>query len=57
MPDYKNMYLKLFRSQTEAIALLQKAQQETEEMYISSEPVNIRILPSADNDDTTENKS
>lgn len=55
MPDYKDMYLKLFRSQTEAIALLQKAQQETEEMYISAEPADIRILPTADKDDTTEN--
>ena len=37
MPDYAEMYRVLFRAQTKAIELLQKAQQETEEMYISAE--------------------
>lgn len=43
MPDYRSMYKVLFQSQTkairlheEAIELLKKAQQETEEMYISA---------------------
>ena len=44
MPDYAAMYKKLFNSQTDAIALLQKAQQETEEMYMSSPEPDIRVL-------------
>ncbi len=44
MPDYKEMYQKLFRSMTKAIAILQEAQQATEIMYISAEPPNIRVL-------------
>ena len=35
MPDYKEMYKRLFQAQTFAIEILQKAQKETEEMYIS----------------------
>ena len=37
MPDYAAMYKKLFNSQTQAIAILQEAQQATEEMFISGE--------------------
>ena len=37
MADYKSMYLKLFNEVTDAIALLQKAQQNAEQMYISSD--------------------
>ena len=44
MPDYAVMYKRLFRSQTEAIAILQKAQQDAEEMYISSPEPDIRVL-------------
>ena len=48
MPDYKAMYERLFRAMTEAteilqnramteaIAIIKKAQQDTEEMYISA---------------------
>jgi hypothetical protein len=35
MENYKQMYLTLFRKVTYVISLLQKVQQETEEMYIS----------------------
>lgn len=44
MPDYAKMYKRLFQSQTQAIKLLQKAQQDTEEMYISAPEPDIRIL-------------
>jgi hypothetical protein len=44
MPDYAAMYKRLFHSQTEAISILQKAQQDTEEMYISSPEPDIRVL-------------
>jgi len=36
MPDYGAMYRKLFNAQTDAIRILQQAQQETEEMYMNS---------------------
>lgn len=35
MPDYQKMYQVLFQQTTQAIAILQKAQQQTEELYIS----------------------
>ena len=38
MPDFPEMYKTLFRSQSRAIALLQAAQLQTEEMYIASPP-------------------
>ncbi len=44
MPDYKEMYLTLFRSITKAITILQEAQQQTEEMYISEQPPDIKIV-------------
>ena len=37
MPDYKVMYLKLFRASEKAVNLLITAQQECEELYISEE--------------------
>lgn len=36
MPNYAKMYRTLFRSQTRAIAILTKAQQITEEIYVNS---------------------
>ena len=53
MPDYKEMYAKLFRSQTKAINILQEAQKETEDMYIEAEPPSIVLLPTeqAETDD------
>jgi hypothetical protein len=38
------MYLTLFRSVTKAIQLLQEAQQETEAIYIESEPTGAILL-------------
>ncbi len=46
MADYAKMYKTLFNSQTEAIAILQKAQQEAEEIYISAPDPDIRVLGS-----------
>jgi len=45
MPNYAQMYKVLFSSITQAIAILQKAQQATEQMYISSEDPFIQVLP------------
>ena len=36
MADYKSMYYKLFNAFTDAIEILQKAQQETEDIYIDT---------------------
>lgn len=45
MPDYKEMYLALFRETTKAISILQSAQQKTEEIYISDDTEqNIIVL-------------
>ena len=50
MPDYKEMYLKLFRATEEAVNLLIDAQQACEELYISApEPeLNVLALPQRD---------
>ena len=48
MADYAKMYRKLFNSQTDAIDILQKAQLETEQMYIEAPDPDIRLIdPSA----------
>ena len=45
MPDYKKMYLALFKASEEAIELLAAAQRECEELYISAPETDIRTLP------------
>lgn len=44
MPNYQQMYITLFKRVTAVIQELQEAQQQTEEMYISSESTNIRVI-------------
>ena len=53
MADYQAMYTVLFRRVTAAIEELQNAQRQTEEMYISTEPTNIRVI---DTDNTNDEK-
>jgi len=43
MADYQTMYAVLSRKIAAVIEELQNAQNQTEEMYISSEPPNIKI--------------
>jgi hypothetical protein len=43
------MYETLFRKVTEAIDLLQEAQQQTEEIYIDDEPASRLIIMGSDN--------
>lgn len=45
MPDYKKMYLALFKASEEAVNLLIAAQRECEELYLSSPEANIALLP------------
>jgi len=51
LPDYKEMYRILFRETTEAIYVLQKAQQQTEEMYMTADTANRFIVMRGDADD------
>lgn len=44
MADYRKMYLTMLKASEEAINLLIKAQQECEELYISSPEPEIRVL-------------
>lgn len=54
MPDYAKLYHRIFNSVTDAIVILQNAQQETEELFVSSPAPDIRVLEtkSPDEDDT-----
>ncbi|WP_312636211.1 hypothetical protein [Oscillibacter sp.] len=44
MPDYKEMYLKLFRATEEAVNLLIDAQQVCEEIYITAPEPELKIV-------------
>ncbi|WP_373164274.1 hypothetical protein [Agathobaculum sp. Marseille-P7918] len=44
MPDYKKMYLTLFRATEQAINTLIQAQQECEELYISEPETELKII-------------
>lgn len=44
MADYVAMYRTLFNAQTDAIRVLQQAQQKAEEMYLSAPGANIRVI-------------
>lgn len=45
MPDYKEMYLKMFRASEKAVNILITAQQECEELYISQPEPELKIVP------------
>ena len=44
MPDYKEMYLKLFQASERAINTLIQAQRECEELYISQPEPDLKVL-------------
>jgi len=48
MPDFAAMYRHLFNTQTDVIEILQKAQQEAEEMYMSAPDADIRLIDPPD---------
>lgn len=50
MPNYAEMYRKLFNAQSDAIAILQQAQQDTEEMYVSAPEPDIWVLTPKESD-------
>ena len=45
MPDYKEMYLTLFRATEQAIELLISAQRTCEDMYVNTPEDNLSMLP------------
>ena len=44
MPDYKEMYLKLFRASEEAVNVIIAAQRECEEMYVSAPEPELKVI-------------
>ena len=52
MLDYKEMYLKLFRATEKAMRILEDAQLECEELYISAPETKITLLESPEGSDT-----
>ena len=51
MADYAEMYRLLFREITKVINILQEAQLDTEEMYISADDTTITLLRPADSNE------
>lgn len=45
MPDYKKMYLTLFRATEETVNILIAAQRECEELYCSAPEVELKLVP------------
>lgn len=44
MPDYKELYLKLFRASEQAIHTHMTAQRECEELYISEQNAKLNVV-------------
>lgn len=44
MPDYREMYLTLFRATEHAICVLMEAQRTCEELYLSQSEPNVFVL-------------
>lgn len=44
MPNYKEMYLKLFRASEQAVNILIQAQQECEELYIGQPEPDLKVF-------------
>lgn len=45
MPDYKEMYIKLFRASEKAVNILIAAQQECEELYVNHVELELKAVP------------
>lgn len=57
MADYQKMYMTLFNAITDVIGILQKAQQVTEELYISEAQPHIMVLEILEADNNSEDKT
>ena len=45
MPDYKELYLSLFRASEQAVRILIEAQRACEELYISVQEAECQVIP------------
>ncbi|HWR22423.1 MAG TPA: hypothetical protein VN366_03010 [Feifaniaceae bacterium] len=45
MPDFKEMYLKMFQASEQAISILNAVQRECEELYVSSPEPKLTMVP------------
>lgn len=52
MPNYKEMYLHLFRETEKSINILIEAQRRCEEMFLNAPEPEIKILPDPDTPDS-----
>ena len=50
MPDYREMYYKLFRASEQAVSVLLRAQRECEELYLNAPEAPIIELPHPENE-------
>lgn len=50
MPDYREMYLELFRATERAIRILVETQQKCEDLYIASPEPELTLLPIKETD-------
>ena len=48
MPNYKELYLKMFRASEEAVNILLEAQRECEELFISQPEPELTLLRRSD---------
>ena len=56
MADYSKMYVKIFNTVTDVINILQRAQIETEEIFINQDEQNLVLLKYPDLRETSERK-
>jgi len=57
MPDYKEMYLKMFRASEKALNIIITARQECEELYIDNSLPELKIVSlSTENNQSTDKK-
>ena len=57
MPDYKEMYLKMFRASEKALNIIITARQECEELYIENSLPELKIVSlSTENNQSTDKK-
>lgn len=54
MPNYKDMYLAMVDASEKATNILIEAQRKAEEIYISSDEPELKILPSDEADEPEE---
>jgi len=48
MPDYKEMYLTLFRATESAVNILLAAQRECEDLYLNAPEPGLKFIPRPD---------